>query len=358
MSRYIVKLTPQGKYFFGGDMTFSAKSMKDKQFESYIISSFKMPQQTSLLGMLRFLLLSHDTEAFDIEGNHIKSKDAADLLIGKKSFSVNDEHGRNDFGKIVGIGSCCLYDKTNDKYYFKAFPNDDLKADFTKADKVTVNGRELEIPKIKRKDGKEYSPKEPLSKEYVSDDDKTANPFIEDDRIGIQKDYEGKTKDKSLYKQINYRLEKGFCFAFEAKVDDIDLAEYSGEIVKLGADASTFLLEAEKTEADMPYMKAGSETELVLLSDAYLEKPLEREGVLFAITTTKPFRFLSCENSERASDYNVRYRWIRSEKRYDLYEAGSVFYFKDKESRSKFCEYIDSYKDFAQIGYNKYCETK
>ena len=44
------------------------------------------------------------------------------------------------------------------------------------------------------------------------------------------------------------------------------------------------------------------------------------------------------------------------QKRYDLYEAGSVFYFKDKESRDKFCEYLDSFKEFTQIGYNQFAK--
>ena len=388
-------MTPQGKYFFGGEMTFElAKKLKDKkkneeeddenkQFISYIIHSLEMPQQTSLLGMLRFLLLSHDPEAFDIEGNHIRSMEAANELIGKKSFDViANGRGGNDFGKIVGIGPCCLYDKTSGKYYFKAFPKDYLNVDFAETDKVTMNGHELEIPKIEKKnekDGKysKYSPKEPLSKEYVSDDGKPYVPtdpedkepiFKEDIRIGIQKNYEGKTEDKALYKQINYRLKKGFCFAFEAEVNGIDLSstEYSGEIVKLGADASTFLFEAKKLDSNLPYLKSdyledGYETKLVLLSDAYLEKPMEREGVLFAITNTKPFRFLRSENSENAEDYNVNnkgFEKMRSPKRYDLYEAGSVFYFKNKDSRKNFCEeYMNKYDGFQKIGYNWYCKN-
>ena len=69
MSKYIIKLIPTGRFFFGGDMTFTigkqketdkSKGEKDsyqiynEEFSSYIISSLKFPQQTSLLGMLRF----------------------------------------------------------------------------------------------------------------------------------------------------------------------------------------------------------------------------------------------------------------------------------------------------------------
>lgn len=59
-----------------------------------------------------------------------------------------------------------------------------------------------------------------------------------------------------------------------------------------------------------------------------------------------------------ARDYNVKYKSLRSSERYDLYESGSVFYFEDLEKMSKFCEVLDSCKEFVQIGYNKYCKIK
>lgn len=55
-------------------------------------------------------------------------------------------------------------------------------------------------------------------------------------------------------------------------------------------------------------------------------------------------------------DYNVKYKTSRSKVRYDLYQAGSVFYFEDEADKNKFCEIIDSYKEFKQIGYNNYCK--
>ena len=59
-NKYKIELTPVDKFFFGGDMTFqvgNAKSDFNERFSSYIIKSSYYPQQTSLLGMLRFLIL-------------------------------------------------------------------------------------------------------------------------------------------------------------------------------------------------------------------------------------------------------------------------------------------------------------
>ena len=351
MNKYLVKLIPQGRYFFGGDMKFNSGEGEKDPFVSYIIESFKTPQQTSLLGMLRFLILSNDGTAFDKTENHIIDKEAADKLIGPKSFSVTGGT-ENDFGEILSLGPCNVYDKVSDKLYFRAARGHELTVDLNEATEAVINGVRREIPRMD-----DYSPKKSLKELYVSTGGKILSeeelPFIEDSRIGIDKDYEGKTKDKAFYKQISYRLKDGFCFALEVETKDVDLGEYSGTVVKLGADDSSFLFEAE--EGGLTYPKdEGKGPRVVLLSDAYL--PEMPDCVQFAITDVRPFRFLHSDNSEKARDYNVKYHQFRSPKRYDLYQAGSVFYFEDEEGRAKFCELLDSFKDFVQIGYNRYYE--
>ena len=74
------------------------------------------------------------------------------------------------------------------------------------------------------------------------------------------------------------------------------------------------------------------------------------------ISGSIPFRFLKtnveCEN------YNVLGGKIkRSEKKYYLYEKGSVFYFESEASANKFVELVEGKEEFHQIGYN-YCEKK
>ena len=96
---YLVKLTPTGKFFFGGDMRFGVNGNEGK-FSSYIIETSKMPQQTSLLGMMRFLLLSKDETLFDVKKNCIKenaSKESLEALIGASGFSVNENKDANNF---------------------------------------------------------------------------------------------------------------------------------------------------------------------------------------------------------------------------------------------------------------------
>ena len=60
-------------------------------------------------------------------------------------------------------------------------------------------------------------------------------------------------------------------------------------------------------------------------------------------------------NSKDASYYRINGKTTATtSKRYELYEAGSVFYFDNTEKRYAFCKILEERKDFNQIGYNKY----
>ena len=361
MNKYLVKLTPLGKYFFGGDMTFKSgrkKDNDDEKYGSYIIHSFKTPQQTSLLGMMRFLLLSNDTKAFDVKKNQIENKAAADALIGEKSFCVSEGHKANNFGKISSIGPCFLYNTEDKKAYFRILSPDWQIAFADAPVKAVINGAEVELPEIwVNKNGKKeaYTGKDGMDVCYASLDKshvlKEEDLFTEDSRIGIARNEKGKSDSSAFYKQISYRLKKGFCFAFEVETE-VDLTTYQNRLVQLGADSSSFLLEVERNTVGYPQSKDN--LQVVLVSDAYI-KSTENLGIRFAVTRVRPFRFLHTGNSKNPQNYNTRYNSIR-QKRYDLYEAGSVFYFKDKDSRDKFCEYLGSFKEFTQIGYNQFAK--
>ncbi len=360
MSKYLVKLMPLGRFFFGGDMTFKVGD-KETAFSSYIIHSFMTPQQTSILGMMRFLILSNNADAFNCKGNCIKNVDKANELIGIQGFVVgSSEHKPSNYQSLKNVGPCFIWETQKHKSFFRGAKDVDLQ--IGKGDMVdaTINMMSVQLPKIDiKKDGemKPFTGKDYLPGCYISLDGeklKESDIFIEDTRIGINKSYTGKSENNAFYKQVSYRLKKNFCFAFEVEVSDsIDLTAYNKQVVKLGADDSSFVFEAARVEkVDYPASKEG--LRVVLLSDTYLPD-IANCNVLFAITDVRPFRFLSISNSTNAQDYNVKYKSSRSAKRYDLYQAGSVFYFKDEKDKKDFCERIDSYKEFKQIGYNQYC---
>lgn len=392
MSKYLIKLKPLGKYFFGGDMTFEVgdKSKEyNSKYSSYIIESNKFPQQTSLLGMMRYLLLTKSPEVFSLNENRITNKDDAAKIIGQTSFSVISGHKLDTkegsrFGKIVSIGPCFLLHedrKENEliEEFFLSAPKDyQLILSFNNdSQKAYYNGNTLTVPSIKYKKGMsegkekieitEYRSKMELDTVYINESgltiEKENDIFVKDTRIGINKNYEGKTShdDKGYYKQISYRLKEGFSFAFVAEVN-FDLSDCLNEIVSLGADGSRFSLSASllNDEFQTPhYSDEISQVEgacrVILLSDSLLDTE-DIKKACFNISGSIPFRFL--ETDVKCENYNVLGGKVkRSEKKYYLYEKGSVFYFKDKESADNFVKLVEGKEEFHQIGYN-YCEKK
>lgn len=361
--KYLVKLTPTGKFFFGGDMRFGIDG-KDEEFSSYIIESSKMPQQTSLLGMMRFLLLSNNPDLFDIKDNCIKKDVDVDGWIGKSGFSVKSDKSTNEYGKILSLGPCCVYE--NEKYYFRASMDKGFSSvSWEKPVPAVINGKSVELPELKvmNEDKEEpFTGKHYLSPYFMAvpsnDKMKEEDLFIKDIRIGIDKDYEGKSQKSAFYKQISYRLEEGFCFAFEVEMDEnINLDEYNGQLVNLGADASTFVFEATALEKSIANDEREEGLCVVLLSDAYIsQEDMDECNIRFSVNQMRPFRFLSTVNTAETSYYRINggEKAAQRSDRYELYQAGSVFYFKDKEERKKFCDILKSRKDFNQIGYNKY----
>lgn len=373
---YLIKLKPTGKYFFGGDAAFKVGTEGPKNFDSafssYILKSNKMPQQTSLLGMMRFLLLSNNKDLFDKENNQIK--DAEDLrlkmLIGERGFTIcaentnaNKQEDDEKFGCISKIGPCFIMDR-NGKCFFRAPMDYGLKVDFRHAVRAVINGVEVELPDIVKEDAKKtekhYSGKDGLTEIFMAVDgtvviDKCL--FIKDERIGINKNYIGKTEKDGFYKQISYRLQGGYCFAFEAEIDEsIDLTQYNSQLVRLGADSSSFVFEAEfmdeKTRTII-YPKSQGDNRVVLLSDTYFPKMEDVKQYAFSISGTRPFRFLESVNSSNRADYNLKSKFLRSN-RYELFCAGSVFYFRNTEQHNAFCDLIGKFSEFVQIGYNRY----
>lgn len=393
MSKYLIKLKPIGKYFFGGDMTFEVgdKSNKDynSKYSSYIIESNKFPQQTSLLGMLRYLLLTKtkSPEVFSLNENRITNKDAAAKIIGQASFSVIQNHKLDEkegsrFGKIDSIGPCFLlheYSKEGrliEEYFLSAPKDSQFIVSFDGSIDAYYNENQLKVPSISYKSKKGESDGEEKIKEYTSKAEfdtiyingngstiKEDDIFIKDTRIGINKSYEGKTShdDKGYYKQISYRLKDGFSFAFVAEVD-FDLSECQNELVSLGADGSEFSLSASllSNGLQIPHYPDGvtpvkGACRVILLSDSLLNNE-DIKKTYFNISQSIPFRFL--ETNVECENYNVLGGKVkRSEKKYYLYEKGSVFYFENEESANEFVGLVEGKEEFHQIGYN-YCEKK
>lgn len=346
---YLITLTPMGKFFFGGEMNYTVNG-KETDFTSYIIRSNKYPQQTSLLGMLRFLVLRNDKDVFDNSSQSITDRDKAIALIGANSFEMLGNEG--SFGVIKNISPCFVQaKKENDDWTTLSFePKDShIKVDFSESVKAVLNGVEVDIPQTN------YDPKEYSETSYRIKGGgqiiKESKIFIEDISNGISRDiHTGKTEDNALYRQVSYRLKEGFRFAFYAEVDLDNLMDYNGQVVSVGADNSQFVIGISECKLQNEEKKRGNV--VTLLSPAYLTKE-DLASVRFAITDNIPFKCMKTETKDVES-YNKRNQIYKYSEKLSLYEIGSVFYFKTESDASTFADKLKAHADFYRIGYNHY----
>jgi len=411
MSKYLITLTPVESFFFGGEITFTREKDKlgkastlldpekkelkafNESFSSYIIKSNCFPQQTSLLGMLRYFVLSNNDQLFDSRTNKIIPNKQEDIAkeIGQQSFHINDSDSSIiDYGKIKAISPCFIQRKTVAEWEnFLISPKDNSfnLIDFESGNSLTISSKST-TPNIK-----DYNPKDGLKIQYSGKTTKLeeSDIFVPDIRIGIDRDYSGKTKENSLYKQVFYRfsneykcencetkIKQSFRFAFYADLDYIFSDEYN-DLVSLGADNSKFILEAQKiddisidSENDQckdlfkkeitdPYQIKPNFNcfgKIVLLSDAYIENE-QVEKCCYSINDTVPFRFLiSTIETENYYKFSGSIKLISRSVKLNLYQKGSVFYFENENNLDSFESKLNSNKRFYQIGYNYFKTIK
>ena len=395
MNKYLITLTPIDKFYFGGEVGFLRPTQTENEKKtkkgnepnkifndnssSYIIKSSLLPQQTSLLGMLRFLLLSNNKDLFD--GSKIKDnkKEEVKKLIGERSFNVTDsfQTKENQFGKIKSLSPCFLQRSTDTENWSDLWvsPLDtNLKVSFREANAHTKKAKEC-IPLING-----YDPKEGLESLFitVSGDSKplwTENDlFVEDIRIGINRNFNGKTNDDAYYKQYFYRFTDSYIcrecnvkvkhqlrFAFYAEFSDDYILTAENHIVSLGGDNSRFYLSASKmndnTSLPQFYRNTNEDKyKLALKSDAYIRED-DLNECLFAINETVSFRFLTStvDNTKHYSRFLGESHLKRNEQKYNLYKRGSVFYFETESQVNEFAKKLqENYGCFYQIGYNHF----
>ena len=359
MSKYQITLTPVDKFFFGGNMTFQVGSNEDdkfnSQFKSYIIQSSMFPQQTSLLGMLRFLVLRNAGE-FVFKGNRIVDKAKAKELIGDRSFMVDAD---NDFKMVKGLSHIRIRRVAKSQSADLEFAPLFKELDFSNVVSGTYNLNDMNIPSLSKK---EYDAEEGLEVKLTDGTNTFSldDIFVKDRRVGINRDIQtGIVDDGALFKQISYRFNNNaaiHCFVFEAEIDDkIPFESYSGQVVSVGGDNSQFAIGISKEIKNSESFKAYSHA-VCLLSPTYLKRA-EAQTAKFAITRLMSFRFLTDRKDNKDDDkrsYHVLNSKLERSPRYELYAPGSVFYFENEAQKDAFCKLIDSKRDFRKIGYNEY----
>ncbi len=366
MTRYLMTLKPLDTFFFGQENKYRKR---DKKIEAdYYQKSAYFPQQTTILGMLRYYLLLKN-EQIPIQTTH-----AATLLVGEESFKPS---GKNlTFGAIQSISP--VFIAKEEKKYIPQ-PLDVLlkegKIQNIRYEKVNVKSN---FPNNKDQlfYFKDYDEKMGLSNFLVNISDpadyilyegngKAKGIFIPEERTGITKGRDGQTDESAFYKQVVYKM-KNAAFACIIEMDDGYIEDGHSGLVPMGAEKSLFKIGFKKIAGnleDLVELKMYNAPKLVLLSDAYIPDEVNMLH-RFSISQTKAFRFLESVTDKKANYDNFEFETgkksngVRRSDRFNLFKRGSVFYFDDNKKMDQMKVALKNQHNFYKIGYNHYIEIQ
>jgi CRISPR-associated protein Cmr3 len=364
MGTYLIKLTPLGRFFFGGELTFGKKN------ENYFVRSMTYPQQTTLLGMLRFYLLQqHDI--LDKDGKiKTESKEKVESLIGPSGF--NPDNKGQSYGIIKKISPVFLIGPEGPLFVqSREFAYIDLEDEITRQKKRMLNPLCI----VKRNNQYHYL----IGTQKIDFPELLVNAitgsmcsmkeiFVEDEQPGIKipDRSEETTIEKSYYRQVGYRFPPDYGFVFYAELANYNGTELEGGYVKMGADKSYFKIDIISKEENLDglFVRGNksivnhlftevnkTEEKIVLLSDTYIKRNTY-DQLPFVSADTTVFRFIQTVSS--GGTYLLKKAGVHLKKsscHYVLLKKGSVFYV-DSDKKKRVISEIENEESFRRIGYN------
>lgn len=317
--KYIVRLTPVGSYFFGGETTFG-----DGKNQNYLVRSCILPQVSAVLGVLRYEILRRNNLLETGAENDAEKKEKWPEYIGKP---FNIEAPAASYGQIREI-SPIFMERKSDGVLFTPCPADlGYEVTFGNDEKVSYFGEEIHQPLITKQgtntfcDFKHYD----NWKKWIGTDGETIDAdkiFINDERVGINKLDGSSDRDKAYFEQTQIRLGDGYHFCFS--VTTSEKLDEKPVFAQLGGNRSTFKMALESADVDLVEKfreVLHRDGRLLLLGDAWI-KSEERENYDFIWGERIVNRYIS----------NI-HKWNgnRSETMlYHLLGRGSVIYANDK----------------------------
>jgi CRISPR-associated protein Cmr3 len=369
---YKIKLKPLENFFFGNEQGFGFNNEL-----SYFAASNYYPQQSGLLGLLRYRLLEMRDWLKDHEGkSQGNSKDLEDL-IGKMGFREN----QTDYGAIQGLSPVFLNDGEHD--YWPGALNKGYTFERHHAAAETAysyGGTNLEEEKSRAflpSLGNGFDYKDPTDSHLLNlKTENTCNyeqVFKSYERVGITKKRDGESDDKAFFKQSTYRFaHKNWSFCLYARLSEpvgAELAQYCAQNphVFFGGERSKFSMSLEAIAQIDPkpfeaYLKNADTnaqtTQVILLSDAKLDPGIYQQCD-FAVSKVVDFRSINTDQQTknhhglaRAGANNSQGQASKSQG-YQLLSRGSVFYLNEQQVQA-FAQALQQYNGFRVAGYNAF----
>ncbi len=334
MIKIRIKLTPVGHYFLGGERNFTFGNGINRQMsDSYFISSLKVPSQTTLFGTLRYLIGVKEE----------KLKDNSEELIGKKSYTLNNEN--KEFGLIKSISPLYLYHEDQGekgKYYVrtpfdhKIETEDDKKVNPEKYKPLKIEDdtsvKVINYPSedssgVSKRYPHDYKAKAGISHSYTCIEDQTIvdedSVFKQSVEVVSKKNKNNKDNKDCFAKKGYYRLEKGWSFVFFAELDCNEIPECNKSAV-IGKDSSFFSVSiTEDKEPDVKSLFKDREKGFrYCQSSVFVKRPISE------VLDKSSFSILESEYLRSFTSEGARLK-VDGTELLQLISAGSILYSDD-----------------------------
>ena len=330
MKQYLVKITPQEPYFFGNERSYKYPDCKNggQLSSKYFIKSEKTPAQSTIAGMMRYILLPVKKADFAAYTDEDKLKNAA--AVGEESYLYGKEG--QSFGLIKEISPVFIINGEDFLVPapFNHIPGEKTYTPFSKYKSAkTPDGEFLYT--------EEYNPKNGIFSGYMRVPDgkifEEKDVFLYETRTGTN----SKSVTEALYKRQYVNLKSGFSFGVYVTLEDNaapqDMYVFAGQ--KKAVFSVSFTLQ-ENTICDKvkPLLRKG---EIYCLGDAFIKSEVCKTA-LFSVIKTRDYRGFATSGG-KVSKGECLYKTIC---------AGSIFI---PRNRTMLIQMFDN-PGAGKIGYN------
>jgi len=359
-NRYIVQLTPIGKYYFGSENSFNGtdKANVNIPMTNYLVRSREYPQQTTLLGMMRYAILQQYNLLSGAKINWASK-------IGKSSFQGNgvDIEGNqiNNWGLIKSLSPLFLIQNENkfipagfdNQYYIDNVSNEfELLLSPTQKQNAISNYNENQFYQLNNYDPKVHSLM--LWRNYQNNElVKPSNIFKESFQVGIKKSRSGNPENDAFYKEYFYQVLNDFSFGMYLTTTESMENFDQPFIIQAGGDQSIFQLTLSAANDDIFETSIPTGIgKFTLISDAYCNPDEILPLCTCCITQSIDFRYLQTTTStESYNNLSLIGSGIKKSIKMNLLERGSVLHTNDSSTLSSILLKSSPYRN---AGFNHY----
>lgn len=339
MTDYLIELYPADFFFFANDRI-NHPDVKD----AYYTRSAYFPQQTGLLGMLRYqLLLQNGITRPGLSAIPSAQINRAAGLIGRESFRGT---AAQSFGAIQKISPLFLTHRGEEASSLRFLHTIPMTEGFAfekqkpPVSTAYLNGNQKGflpwLADFKAKKGTTQGMIDQEGNRFSM-----AEIFLETERTGIKKSDSGVPDSGAFYRQLMRGLHKEYAFAFIATMADhfveegttvTEKVQFARNTATLGAERSAFFMEVTPHPGfsftdTLPDKIKTAPGQVTCLSDTLLPEALAPELVDFLAGDT--FLFNNLKTSINEPNFYAK-PGLNQAARY-LLQRGSVFFTSNKE---------------------------